>query len=198
MADTGIGKISKAVLDKVDAEAQQIIDKAEQEARDELAKAEKRRNALVEDKKRKMIQDAQAEASRILARASIKARREMLLAKAGVIDEVIDKVKNAIGKSSINEKGLLGLIKEAVSGVDAAKLRLYVSSKDIDKVRNIVSTDKDLAKKVEEIKEIECSGGVMAEDIDGKVRIDNSYESRLEILLPRLIPDVSKELFGDL
>ncbi|GAI00113.1 unnamed protein product, partial [marine sediment metagenome] len=33
------------------------------------------------------------------------------------------------------------------------------------------------------------------EDIDGRTRIDNTYETRLEMLLPRLLPEISKELF---
>ncbi len=38
-------------------------------------------------------------------------------------------------------------------------------------------------------------GGVIAENIDGKLRIDNTYETRLEMLLPKLLPEISKVLF---
>jgi vacuolar-type H+-ATPase subunit E/Vma4 len=38
-------------------------------------------------------------------------------------------------------------------------------------------------------------GGVIAEDVEGKLRIDNTYETRLEMLLPKLLPKISKELF---
>jgi len=35
----------------------------------------------------------------------------------------------------------------------------------------------------------------MVEDIAGKIRIDNTYDTRLEMLLPRLLPEIGKELF---
>ena len=36
------------------------------------------------------------------------------------------------------------------------------------------------------------------EDTDGKIRIDNTYDTRLEMLLPRLLPEIGKELFQGL
>jgi vacuolar-type H+-ATPase subunit E/Vma4 len=38
-------------------------------------------------------------------------------------------------------------------------------------------------------------GGVIAEDVEGKLRIDNTYETRLGTLLPKLLPEISKKLF---
>ncbi|GAI43759.1 unnamed protein product [marine sediment metagenome] len=52
------------------------------------------------------------------------------------------------------------------------------------------------ASKIMEIKEFDCAGGVIAENIDGKVSIDNTYETRLEMLLPQIVPEISRELFG--
>jgi len=60
----------------------------------------------------------------------------------------------------------------------------------------LVGKDKELAAKVAEIKEHSASGGVIIEDVEGRVRIDNTYETRLEMLLPRLLPEIGKELFG--
>ena len=46
-----------------------------------------------------------------------------------------------------------------------------------------------------EVREYNCLGGIIAEDIEGKLRIDNTYETRLEMLLPQLLPKISEELF---
>jgi vacuolar-type H+-ATPase subunit E/Vma4 len=62
-------------------------------------------------------------------------------------------------------------------------------------VRKLMEKDKELAGKIEEIKEHGSMGGVIFEDLDGKVRIDNTYETRLEMLLPKLLPEVGKDLF---
>ena len=62
-------------------------------------------------------------------------------------------------------------------------------------MKKLVEKDKELAGKIVEIREHHGMGGVIVEDIDGKVRIDNTYETRLEMLLPRLLPEIGKELF---
>jgi vacuolar-type H+-ATPase subunit E/Vma4 len=46
-----------------------------------------------------------------------------------------------------------------------------------------------------EIKEFDCTGGVIAESIEGKFSLDNTYDTRLEMLLPRILPEISQELF---
>jgi len=61
--------------------------------------------------------------------------------------------------------------------------------------RELLAADRDLASKIIEVKELDCMGGVMAEDSKGKLSIDNTYGTRLEMLLPRLLPEMSKELF---
>jgi len=87
------------------------------------------------------------------------------------------------------------LIREAIDGLGADKSRIYVSPKDVSMVRKFLERDKELASKVMEVKVDNLLGGVIAEDIDGKFRIDNTYEARLEMLLPKLLPEISKELF---
>jgi vacuolar-type H+-ATPase subunit E/Vma4 len=71
-----------------------------------------------------------------------------------------------------------------------------VSSKDLAAARKLVEKDKELAGRITEVKEHGNLGGVIIEDMGGRVRIDNTYETRLEMLLPRLLPEVGKELFG--
>jgi vacuolar-type H+-ATPase subunit E/Vma4 len=62
-------------------------------------------------------------------------------------------------------------------------------------VKKFLEADKELAGKIVEIREYNCLGGVIAEDVEGKLRIDNTYETRLEMLLPQLLPKISEELF---
>ena len=84
---------------------------------------------------------------------------------------------------------------EAVAGLGVDKARIYVSPKDIESVRKLVEADKELSAQILEVREYNCLGGVIAENVEGKLRIDNTYETRLEMLLPRLTPEISKELF---
>ncbi|MFC1950139.1 V-type ATP synthase subunit E [Chloroflexota bacterium] len=191
-------KISGAILDKVRAEAQDIIKEAKEKTQERIEQAKKQQVAKLKEAKNKLIGEAKEEATRILAQASIAARQESLLAKTRIIDEIINRVKKTLVGISSDESAPLNLAKEAIDTLNIAKARVYVSPKDISTMKKLLTGDKELANKVTEVKELECTGGVIAEDIDGKVRIDNTYDTRLEILLPPMLPEISKKLFQGL
>jgi vacuolar-type H+-ATPase subunit E/Vma4 len=191
----GMEKISEAILDKVKVDAQQIIKEAEEKALQEVEKAEKQLESKFEEEKFKKIEEAEGEAARILAQASIKARLELSRTKADVIDKIVSTVKTTLLNISSDESSLLGLIKEVIAGLGVDKARIYVSPRDISTVQRFFEKDKELASRIMEIKEIDCTGGVIAESTDGKISVDNTYDTRLEMLLPKILPEVSKELF---
>ena len=194
----GMEKISEAILDKARADAQNIVQEAEAKAREKIGKAEKQQEEKLREEKNKLVEEAKGEATRILAQSSITARQELLLAKTRIIDEIINKAKKVLSGFSSDKSSPLDLIKEAIDTLDSDKVRIYVSPKNVATVRKLLKADKELAVKIMEIKELDCIGGVIAEDIDGKTRIDNTYETRLEMLLPQLLPEISKELFHGL
>lgn len=194
----GMEKISDAILDKVRVEAQDIIKEAETRAGERVAKAKEQQEAKLEEEKGKLIEEAKEEATRILAQSSITSRQELLIAKTRIIDEIINRVKKTLSGISSDESSPLDLIKEAINTLDTDKARIYVAPKDVSIVRKSLKGDKQLADRITEIREFDGSGGVIVEDIDGKIRIDNTYDTRLEMLLPKLLPEIGKELFQGL
>lgn len=196
MSSVGMDKIREAILAKVEAEARDIITEAEDKAREGIEKAQRQRERRSEERKRRLMEEAEGEAARIRAQASIRARQEVLAAKAGIVSEIADRVKRELEGVSSDEGAKLSLIGEALDGLGADKARIYVAPKDVGKVKRLLEGDKELRARIVEIRESDCSGGVIAEDLDGKVKIDNTYETRLEILLPRILPQIEGELFG--
>jgi vacuolar-type H+-ATPase subunit E/Vma4 len=188
-------KISEAVVSKVKLDAQNLITEAEEKAQEELEKAKRKREAQFEEERGRMGGEAEEEAARILAQASIKARQQLSSAKANTIAKIIDEARKELSRIAIDESHFLNLIKEAVEGLGADKARIYVSPKDVSTVKKLLEADKEFSGKILEVRESNCLGGVIAEDVEGKLRIDNTYEIRLEILLPKLLPEISKELF---
>ncbi|GAI92207.1 unnamed protein product, partial [marine sediment metagenome] len=167
-------------------------------AGERVERAKRQREAKLEEEKGKLIEEAKEEATRILAQSSITARQELLLAKTRIIDEIISRVKKTLSGISSDESSPLDLIKEAINTLDVDKARIYVSPKDVSIVRKLLKGDKKLADRITEIREFDGTGGVIVEDIDGKIRIDNTYDTRLEMLLPKLLPEIGKELFQGL
>ena len=191
-------KISDAILDKVRVEAQDIIKEAETRAGERVERAKEQQEAKLKEEKNKLLEEAREEATRILSQSSITARQELLLAKTRVIDEIISGVKKILSGISIDESSPLDLIGEAIDALDTDKVRIYVLPKDASTVRKLVAGDKKLSDRITEIREFNGTGGVIIENIDGKIRIDNTYDTRLEMLLPRLLPEIGKELFQGL
>lgn len=190
-----MGKISEAILEKVRAEAEAIIKEAEGKAKEEIEQAKRLRAARFEEEKAKLIQEAREEATRIEAQARVKARQELSKAKADVINDIINRVKKALSATSSDKNVFLGLLKETIDALGGNKARVYVAPKDIGMVGKFLENDKGLASKIVEVKEHNSVGGIIVEDVEGSIRIDNTYETRLEMLLPKLLPEIGKGLF---
>lgn len=194
----GMEKISEAILAKVRVEAQDIVKDAKEKARERIEKAKKQQEARFGEEKNKLLEEAKGETARILAQASIRARQELLTAKTEIIDGIVSGVKKILADFSGSESSPLNLIKEAADAIGIDKARVYVSPKDVAATQKLIKGDKELANKIVETKEFDCIGGVIVEDIDGRTRVDNTYDTRLEMLLPQILPEISKELFGTL
>ncbi len=149
----------------------------------------------LQEEKNIMLEKAREEAARIIAQASIEARQKLSSTKSDIVTKIIDRVKQELSQSSSNENHLLNLIREAVGGISTDKCRIYVSPKDVSTTQKLLEGDEKLAAKIVEVKEDNFTGGVIAETLDGTLRMDNIYETRLEMLLPQLLPEISKELF---
>jgi len=189
-------KLNEAIIEKVKAEAREIIKGAEEKAWQGIEKAEKQREVRLREEERRCLEGAEGEAARILARASISARQELQEAKDEVIGDIVYRVKTTLSNLSRDKSGLPQLVKEAVARLDVDQFRTYVSPKDISIVQQLLKDDKGLAGRVKEIKEVNITGGVIAESMDGNASIDNTYETRLEMLLPQILPEIGRELFA--
>jgi len=191
----GMDKIKDAIISKVRMEAEDITGEAKEKAQEEIDKAKRQREARFAEERGRILTDVEAEAARTLAQASIKARQKLSSTKADIIAEIVDRARRELSRVSSDESHILNLVREATEALGAAKGKIYVSPKDVGTVKKLLEAHRDLSDRIVEVRESNCLGGVIAEDIEGKLRIDNTYETRLEMLLPRLLPEISKKLF---
>lgn len=195
---SGMEKISETVLEKVKEEAGQIIKQANEAALKEINKAEKQAGVKYDAEKQKVFDEAEREAARILAKAQIEARQKIAKAKVEIIDQITARVEDKLDKVTDTQASLAGLIREAVDGLDTDKAVVYVSARDVSNAKKALKEDKTLAAKVTEIKEGKFNGGAIAESVDGMIRVDNTYATRLKMLLPQIMPEIEKTLFSDI
>ncbi len=190
-------KIKKAILDKAKADADKIISDAEIKAKEIIEKSEEQKELKFEEEKAKIISATHREASKILAQASLKSRQEILKEKDAVINEIIKKVKDELSQDIKDKELFIRLIKETLEALeDEDSVRLLVSSKDLEIIREVVAENSGLKEKIAEVEGIDCIGGIMIETINGMVSIDNTFDTRLEMLIPKILPEIGKNLFG--
>jgi V/A-type H+-transporting ATPase subunit E len=140
---------------------------------------------------------AESEAARIHAGASINAREELLGVKNEVIGEIMKAAKKALAESPDRVSIALKLTREAIEAAGVAKVRVCASKEDVAELEKLIKADKSLSGKVEEVTEYKCSGGALVEDVEGTISIDNTFETRLDMLMSRVLPEINRELFGE-
>jgi V/A-type H+-transporting ATPase subunit E len=191
-------KIRAAILEKAHKEAEEIVANAKTKAKDLMAHAKQQKEQRFEEEKKRIISEAQREASRILAQSSLKARQEILKEQDAVINEIIAKTKENLAEKTAEAKAFAILIREAVDAFESKeKLRLFVSPRDVAIVRKVVEGDDGLKEQIAEVAERDCLGGVIAESMDGMVCIDNTFDVRLGMLTPKIMPELGSKLFGE-
>ncbi len=136
------------------------------------------------------------EAARVLAQSTIQARLELLKAKTAIAEEVFAAAGTSLAATPGTAEGLRALIAEAVETLGLESVRVIVSSSEACVVRTVLEGDPELARRVTEMKDSSRSGGVIVEDPEGKLRVDNTYETRLAMLRPTLLVEIGRELLG--
>ena len=187
--------IGEAVIDKVNKEAQNIIDKAKREAKLEIEMATKERQLKSVKIEQKKLKDAEEESARISSRASIEVRRNLVTVKAQVVNNIIEKAKDKLEKTPMHKEAFIPLVIEAINAIKVEEVRMYIPKGDTKRIKNYMQDEKELNSRIIEFKEGDFVGGFVLEDADGLLRIDNTYAARMEMLLPRMMPEINKELF---
>jgi vacuolar-type H+-ATPase subunit E/Vma4 len=188
--------ISEAVVDKVREDAQAIVKEAEEQATKELEKARTQRDARIEAEKKRLLTAAQEEAARITAQNAMQARQKVANAKAAVLDEIVEKARTSLQKSATSRDSLSFLVNDGIQGLgESNKVYVSVAQKDAALAKEIVRSDKKLAATVIDVQECDCTGGVAIENESRSLSVDNTYTTRLEMLLPRILPEIGKKLF---
>ncbi len=192
-------EIREAILKKARDEAEQIKAEAGQKAEELIAEAKEQKKKLAEEEKERKLAEARREAARILAQADLKERQIILGEKDSIIKDILKRVREELNKSPMEPEQAEGLLDETLNAFEfeaGEKIRIFVAPKDREVVKNIVDSRDDLKNRVVEVKEKDMMGGMVAETEDGMISIDNSYERRLEMLMPKILPEIGNTLFG--
>ncbi|MCS7099877.1 MAG: V-type ATP synthase subunit E family protein [Sulfolobales archaeon] len=196
---SSLESLREAVLRKAREESDRILLSAQESARKIIEEAREKKRALIESEKRRIVSELNYEAR--IAETKLSARVLISRAKYELLSRVIGRAMDILKElpPELRERSLRTLLEEAIREArsslgELSKLVVYVSEKDLELVRSIAG-DVSLLYGVElEVRTAGISGGVIVEDPDGKVRVDNSYDSRSTVLLSRLSKSLVEEI----
>lgn len=193
-----VKRIRGKLLEKAREDAKRIIEDAKREAERIIKEAEKKWKEKVEEIRKEVLEDARRKAEEILIDAQIKARMKITNEKNKIIELLMSKIEELIEKGTYDRsESLRKLAIEAIRQSELKEVIIYVSRNDKELMERLRSSiENELNVKINDIKEANIRGGVIVESIDGSIRVDNSYDVRLEMIKTKLLPQIYKELFS--
>ncbi len=189
---TTIEELRKKLLEQARSEAEKIINDAKCRAEKIIEEAEKDWLEKSRIEKEKVFAAAEAKARIIVSEAKRKARMKIVETKNDLLKEIFDSAWNIIKeRRDINvDASLRNLLNEALNYIHDIQ-RIYVSDKDIEIMKQIISTNNIDA----EVTTKDIVGGLIAESRKGEI-VDNSYETRFNRAKQLLIPEIARILWG--
>ncbi|NPA97615.1 MAG: hypothetical protein GXO32_08450 [Crenarchaeota archaeon] len=190
-------RLREAVLAKAREEAERIVREAEERARRIVEEARERKRREIEEARRRLYEEVGYEAR--IAEARIRAAQLIARVKNEVLEELRAKVMDRLSRLSEGERrrSVEKLLWEALgSGVVGDRFRLYVAKRDSAIAEDVVTATGLRDRVAAVVGREDMVGGVIIESEDGSTRVDNSYSTRLSMVLRRRAGEISRALFG--
>ncbi|KAL3954887.1 hypothetical protein ACCO45_010450 [Purpureocillium lilacinum] len=195
--DNELRKMTAFIKQEAMEKAREIEIKANEEFEIEKSKLVRQETDAIDSQYEKKFK--QATMSQQITRSTVANKTRLKAAEKQLADGAKDKAKY--------QKILKGLILEGFYAMNEPKLQLRARKKDYDAVKKASEQaaqeyKKETGKDVEGVIHEEhplpegSSGGVIIVGGDGKIDIDNTFETRLELLKDSAAPAVRQSLFG--
>jgi V/A-type H+-transporting ATPase subunit E len=200
-----VDKITSKILEDAERKSQEIIEQGESEAREKLdaskRKGEATRDRLVDEAEK----SAEQTKKKITAESKIKARTILLESKEKLIQKAFAKAQEKLEKLSDQKSYPDTLTKLAVDTciqLGGGELEIVVRKMDekivnaaLKRIEKEVKASTGKAAKLS-ITTADIGAGVIVQRADGKVGIDSTFQTRLELLRPGLRLKVAEAMFS--
>lgn len=115
--------------------------------------------------------------------------------KIGAMKEkIINSLTDRLIEMAEESETCLSLIKQIADKIQGDKWFIFCFQKDVEKV-NAIFGSKDIKYEIRELPS-EALGGIIVCSKDGKEIWDNTFETRISILLEKSLDKISKEIFN--
>lgn len=196
----GIENLRNRIIKDNEDRARQIESDAKAKGEEVINQAKKKADEIMNNMRAKAEKDGQERKERLMSRAQLNARNEVLLAKQEAIDMVLENVVNRI--SQMNDKDYFEFIENMLlNNVETGEEEVIFSEKDKNRITPSFVTvvndklnsmgKKGLIKLSSETRDIEA-GFILTR---GGLEINCSIESQIRLLRDSLEGDIANLLF---
>lgn len=176
----GLEELKQEILNKAKNSADTIIKSAEEEAKkivnDAKAKVEEYKKAQHSEMKRKIENMEKL----YMASANAVAKQILLEKKKQLIEDVFKEAKKQLIKQRINRKYIEKLLKKAEKEIEIN--RVYCNKSDTTEIKKYNTKEEE-------------TYGIIAENKDGTMRVDLSFDTVLEDIKAKSLHEIADILF---
>lgn len=204
-------KMTAFIRQEAMEKAREIEIKANEEFEIEKSKLVRQETDAIDGQYEKKFK--QATMSQQITRSTVanKTRLKVLGARQELLDSIFEEATKKLAEGTKDkakhQKALTGLILEGFYALNEPELQVKSRKKDFDLVKKAIEeaakeykkeVGSDVAAKIIEDDPLPDSlaGGVIVIGGDGKIEIDNTFETRLKLLEDSAAPAVREALFG--
>jgi len=180
----GLEAVKEEIIRHAKQQEATLLAEAREESKKIISEAEKKIEGLREEINAETKKKINAIKMQELASAELENKKMLLEMKKQLIEDVFNKAQGKISALAIEQRR------------SYIKKLLEKSKNDIE-VANVYCNEKDL-KLLEDFKAkaIDIIGGLIAENKDGTVRVDYSFDTMLQSIKENELQNISKILFG--
>ncbi|RLG92692.1 MAG: hypothetical protein DRO36_00615 [Candidatus Hecatellales archaeon] len=199
---TLIPKIGEEILAEAQAEAKRRIEEAEKEAKEKIEKVKVEAEKEAETVKAKALEEIKTLEGRRLSEARRVASIKMLEEKNNLIGKAFQEALKKLEKTVESEayiKSLCSIIETTALQLGEAEVRVRLNSKDLKRKNEILKNLKlpSNLKITVDNTPINTVGGCILETLDGKIRIDETFEARVAAAEKAIKKEIAKILFAE-
>ncbi|HDI02073.1 MAG TPA: hypothetical protein ENF93_00350 [Ignisphaera sp.] len=193
-----VERLREGILAKAKQEAEEIIKKAENEAKRIIQQAREKKQREIEELRKRIRDEIGFDVK--IAEAKVRVRHMLAQAKNEILNKLKEEVLKQLNSLSDSQrvKSLKNIVLELKSQnvlPQEQKMIIYVNERDVKYIKEVLK-ELDLISQVREVRTIDIIGGLIIETEDSAMRIDASYEKRLEQILRYKMRNLTRELFS--
>jgi V-type H+-transporting ATPase subunit E len=216
MSDSQVGVELRKMTEFIKREAQEKAEEIEIKARQDF---EKDKSALILQEKavidaayEKKFKQASMSLQITRSKANSKARITILTETQAIVDKIFDEAEKKLEEGTKNKdkyrETLKNLALEGFYAFNDPSVQVRARKKDVDLVKEALelaakeykdNIGKDVDAEVDESKPLpdDSAGGIVILSKGGKIVMDNTLDTRLELLKESSLPAVRETLFGE-